>query len=192
MDMVKKLASGVVCAVLGVLSTQAARLPAGYEELEYIESTGTQYVDTGVNITPTMAVEADAQVTVIEKQGRIFGNAYEASDSNGQGYMSFALYMNGANQSQWATAMQDNGGDWVSSGVSATPVHEGMVGCACGPHPAPRQGQSNPKGDKYLWATQASPLSAAALPGGKTLCTRTLHTQALILNELATLFCSVH
>ena len=130
MDMVKKLASGVVCAVLGVLSTQAARLPAGYEELEYIESTGTQYVDTGVNITPTMAVEADAQVTVIEKQGRIFGNAYEASDSNGQGYMSFALYMNGANQSQWATAMQDNGGDWVSSGVSAdTSRHTHKLDC---------------------------------------------------------------
>lgn len=73
-----------------------------------------------------------------------------------------------------------------------TPVHDGMVACAYGPHPAPRQGQNNPKGDRYLWATQASPVSAAALPGGKTLCTCTLHTQALILNELASLFRPVH
>ena len=73
-----------------------------------------------------------------------------------------------------------------------TPVHDGKVACAYGPHPAPRQGQNNPKGDRYLWATQASPVSAAALPGGKTLCTCTLHTQALILNELASLFRPVH
>ena len=29
-------------------------VPAGYAELEYIESSGTQYIDTGVVITPTM------------------------------------------------------------------------------------------------------------------------------------------
>ena len=115
MNMVKKLACGVVCAVLGVLSTQAARLPVGYDELEYIESTGTQYIDTGVTITPTMAVEADVQVTVIEKQARIFGNARDSS----AGYLSFALYLNGWTQSQWATAMQDDGGDWVTSSVIA-------------------------------------------------------------------------
>ena len=97
------------------------------------------------------------------------------------------------NWCKWRWDMRSEGrGSGFSLKLMATPVHEGMVGCACGPHPAPRQGQSNPKGDKYLWATQASPLSAAALPGGKTLCTRTLHTQALILNELASLFCSAH
>lgn len=115
MNRTGKLVCCFVCAVLGVLSTQAARLPIGYDELEYIESTGTQYIDTGVTITPTMAVEADVQVTVIEKQARIFGNARDSS----AGYLSFALYLNGANQSQWATAMKDDGGDWVTSSVTA-------------------------------------------------------------------------
>ena len=96
----------------------------------------------------------------------------------------------------WCTWRRDMRSEGRESGFSLksmrSPVHDRMVGCAYGPHPAPCQGQSNPKGDRYLWATQASPLSAAALPGGKTLCTCTLHTQALILNELAPLFCPVH
>ena len=115
-----------VCGALGVLSTQAARLPIGYDELEYIESTGTQHIDTGVTITPTMAVEADVQVTVIEKQARIFGNARDSDP----GYLSFALYLNGANQSQWATAMKDDGGDWVTSSVTAdTTRHTHKLDC---------------------------------------------------------------
>ena len=126
MNMVKKLACCVACVALGVLSTQSARLPVGYDELEYIESTGTQHIDTGVTITPTMAVEADVQVTVIEKQARIFGNARDSDP----GYLSFALYMNGANQSQWATAMKDDGGDWVTSSVTAdTTRHTHKLDC---------------------------------------------------------------
>ena len=58
MKMAKKLASGIVCAAVA-LGAEAGTLPAGYAEHEYLESTGTQYIDTGVVITPTMAVEAD-------------------------------------------------------------------------------------------------------------------------------------
>ena len=64
------IAAAVFC---GAFAARAA-LPSGYAELEYIESTGTQYIDTGVTITPTMAVEADARFTEIVKQARIFGN----------------------------------------------------------------------------------------------------------------------
>ena len=58
MSMVKKLACGVVCFAAAA-AVFAGTLPAGYAEHEYLESTGTQYIDTGVVITPTMAVEAD-------------------------------------------------------------------------------------------------------------------------------------
>ena len=126
MNVLRKLACGVVCFAVGSFSTWAALLPAGYEELKYIESTGTQYIDTGVVITPTMAVEVDVRVTVIETQSRIFGNAQDSTP----GYMSFALYMNGWSPSQWATAMKDDGGDWVTSTVSAdTARHVHKLDC---------------------------------------------------------------
>lgn len=51
----------IAAAVLCGASAAQAALPTGYAEHEYLESTGTQYIDTGVVITPTMAVEADAQ-----------------------------------------------------------------------------------------------------------------------------------
>ncbi len=39
----------LLCAMLGLLFTIPSwALPAGYTELEYIESTGTQYIDTGI------------------------------------------------------------------------------------------------------------------------------------------------
>lgn len=37
----------------------ASRLPAGYTELAYIESNGTQYIDTGVKPSETLRVDAD-------------------------------------------------------------------------------------------------------------------------------------
>ena len=53
------IAAAIFC---GASAAQAAgTLPDGYAEHEYLESTGTQYIDTGVVITPTMAVEADVQ-----------------------------------------------------------------------------------------------------------------------------------
>ena len=115
MNRTVRIACWFACAALGALSALAARLPAGYDELEYIESTGTQHIDTGVTITPSMAVEVDAQVTVIESNARIFGNA----QSSTPGYMSFAIYLSADTYSQWGTAMQDDGGDWVKSSVNA-------------------------------------------------------------------------
>ena len=64
MNMVKKLACVAVCFA-ATAAAVAGTLPAGYAEHEYLESTGTQYIDTGVVITPTMAVEADAQYTEV-------------------------------------------------------------------------------------------------------------------------------
>ena len=40
-------------------------LPEGYRQLEYIESTGTQYIDTGVSCTPSLRVVIDIAWTQI-------------------------------------------------------------------------------------------------------------------------------
>ena len=112
----------ITAAILCGASAARAALPSGYAELEYIESTGTQYIDTGVVITPTMAVEADAQFTEIVKQARIFGNAHDSrypDGITGDGYLNFAVYINGAGNGDWASAMKDSDGDWVTSGVAA-------------------------------------------------------------------------
>ena len=41
----------------GVKVWQSGRLPAGYTELEYIEATGTQYIDTGITGRNGLSVE---------------------------------------------------------------------------------------------------------------------------------------
>lgn len=121
MNMVKKLAFGVVCFA-ATAAAVAGTLPAGYAELEYIESTGTQYIDTGVVITPTMAVEADAQYTeVTTYQQRIFGNSHNGtSDPDGDlgtGHLNFDIYIQG--QGYFASAIAEDKGDWVRTNTKA-------------------------------------------------------------------------
>ena len=111
----------VVVAAVAATGAMAA-LPAGYAELEYIESTGTQYIDTGVTITPTMAVEADAQFTEITTyQQRIFGNSHNGtSDTDGDlgtGHLNFDIYIQG--QGYFASALAEDKGDWVRTNTKA-------------------------------------------------------------------------
>lgn len=44
-------------------SLQERLLPEGYTQLEYIESTGTQYIDTGINSDSTLKLAMDLQFT---------------------------------------------------------------------------------------------------------------------------------
>lgn len=45
-----------------------ARLPYPYQEVKWIESTGTQYIDTGVYVSDDMQFELDVQYTDITKE----------------------------------------------------------------------------------------------------------------------------
>lgn len=45
------------------------RLPLAYQEVEYIESTGKQYIDTGIKLTNNYSVTIDYQITSIPKSG---------------------------------------------------------------------------------------------------------------------------
>lgn len=57
------------------------RLPAEYQEVEYIESTGTQYIDTNVNLSSSDVVKCKFELTAATASlaDAIFG-AYDSSD----------------------------------------------------------------------------------------------------------------
>ena len=86
-----------------------------YTQLEYIESTGTQYIDTGYYVNPKTRVKIDFAFTSLSKQQRIFGHS---SDSDSGSNLSFCCYINGSGKI--ATANKDGIGNWLTTGVTAT------------------------------------------------------------------------
>lgn len=72
------------------------RLPDGYTELQYIESTGTQYVNTGLKPTATTKVEMDFEFSDYSGSPRMFGsNSSRKSGSNTYYYYYQAFENNG-------------------------------------------------------------------------------------------------
>ena len=68
----------------------AHNLPAGYTELQYIESTGTQYIDTGIKITSNDIIETEFKNASSTVPGALYG-VYDVSNGNN----SSAFYANG-------------------------------------------------------------------------------------------------
>ena len=66
-------AAGYPAAVEPVLKG-ASKLPSGYTELEYIESSGAQYIDTGVVPNHNTAVMLDIDILNADNWGPIFGS----------------------------------------------------------------------------------------------------------------------
>ena len=67
----KKLAYGIVwafAAMSAAVAFAAGTVPAGYTELEYIESSGTQYINTGIAPKTTTRVVCDFQYTATSGQ----------------------------------------------------------------------------------------------------------------------------
>ena len=56
-----------------IVPAVSATLPSGYTELEYIESTGTQYIDTGMTVGIIRKTEVVAQYTQIVTNSFVFG-----------------------------------------------------------------------------------------------------------------------
>ena len=58
---------------------QHGGLPAGYQEVEYIESTGTQYIDTGIKLSNNSNVEINAKLTATLKRKSyyLFGSSLD-------------------------------------------------------------------------------------------------------------------
>ena len=85
-------------------------IPPGYSPVEYIESAGTQWIDTGYFPTPTTRTVIDFQLTA--KTGstpHVFGVEAVKSSSG----LVYSLYQNGSGQ--WAYAFKNDSGDWTST-----------------------------------------------------------------------------
>lgn len=67
-----------------------SRLPAGYTELEYIESTGTQYINTGFVANQDTRVVMEAEHTVTNAVSWLFG----ARTATGKNHYNFLAYQN--------------------------------------------------------------------------------------------------
>lgn len=68
----------------------SSRLPSAYQEVEYVEGTGTQYIDLGITPTNTMTLELKFQADG-ETNGKIFGSRIANNNS------AFAIYLDGSN-----------------------------------------------------------------------------------------------
>lgn len=55
------------------------RLPVGYTQVEYLESTGTQYINTGVNLSNNSNIEINAKLTATQRNKTyyLFGSSIE-------------------------------------------------------------------------------------------------------------------
>ena len=93
------------------MSITTNSLPSTYHELEYIESDGNQYIDTGYKPSATTGVEVTYTMLDLLQQQRIFGVENSAS-------IYYSYYINGS--SAWAYAYNDASGNWISTGTTAT------------------------------------------------------------------------
>ena len=83
-------AAGYAVAVEPVLKG-GSRLPSGYTQLEYIQSSGTQYVDTGMKTTNETSIIIDAQVLAMNQEqyggGLLFGSCNPVQNSGHEAYV---------------------------------------------------------------------------------------------------------
>ncbi len=87
-----------------------------YQQIEYIESTGTQYINTNYYPSQSTGVYADYQFTATTTQQRLFS----VDSDNSSNKVSYAFYING--NTQWAYAHVNGVGNWVGSGKGANTV----------------------------------------------------------------------
>ena len=83
-----------------------------YTRIDYIESTGTQYIDSKYYATPNTGIEADFEFTDLTSQQRIFG--IHTTDTN---YLTYTMYING--NGQFAYGFKDGTGNWVTTNIQA-------------------------------------------------------------------------
>lgn len=84
-----------------------------FAEDGWVQSDGTQYVDTGFRPTPKTKIVADfAYVDATTLQQRVFG------ESGGNAGITFSSYINGGGNYAWA--VQNHDGNWQSTDVKAT------------------------------------------------------------------------
>ena len=82
---------------MGMISDSGKMLPSGYKLCEYLESTGTQYIDTGITVHP-LADESRLDYMSLKKEGESFQVPFGVSDDSGNSgwhiYIGSANYLN--------------------------------------------------------------------------------------------------
>jgi hypothetical protein len=116
-DVARSAASTYAFAALAIMSatTAVASLPAGYTQLAYIESSGTQYIDTGVVPQSNSRLVCDFQYTSLPASGGVAENGWCAAGKRD----ALLFGIRGGNFS--ASACSPGGGSivFVSTGVPA-------------------------------------------------------------------------
>ncbi|MBQ9540017.1 MAG: hypothetical protein IJU89_01170 [Alphaproteobacteria bacterium] len=76
----------VICSAIffGFANAFSANLPSGYTELEYIKTTGTQYINTGINNTGSIGFETEVSADIY---GRELGLIATSTSSSGPHYV---------------------------------------------------------------------------------------------------------
>lgn len=87
-----------------------SRLPAGYQELEYIQQPSSAFIDTLIYATPTTKLEIDFKLDVITRQVRIFGSQSDISD-----YQCFVIYI--SDGLKYGFGIKDGSGQWSWSTI---------------------------------------------------------------------------
>ena len=80
--------------------------------MEYIESTGTQWIDTNIYPNSNTYVYTDFQFISLNSQQRLFGNDSDSSNNE----VSYGFYINGV--LRWGYAYKDGVGNWINTGIS--------------------------------------------------------------------------
>lgn len=62
-------------------------LPSGYKRLEYIQSSGTQYIDTGLSAPTGMRVQCDVELTSLRSGMNVLFGSHDASDPYYRNYL---------------------------------------------------------------------------------------------------------
>ena len=100
--MLKKYLSLVV-ATVGVALAALADLPSGYTQLEWIESDGRQWIDTGIQARSGLNVTADMKLLSTDPKQALFGGSnYGGSSPASYGTNQMALVTRNASEA-WNT-----------------------------------------------------------------------------------------
>ena len=109
--------NGTVQSAVVALSTSA--LTTGFRRIEYVEGTGTQWIDTGYLPTPSTRTVADFQFTTVEKTKRAFGV--------GVGNLYYDTFINNTGSGQWGYSRADSSSEKAVSGNVAVDTERHLI-----------------------------------------------------------------
>ena len=123
----KKFLLGLVGIVCALFTISAHALPAGYTELEYIESTGTQYIDTGISGFNTGDWEIYAKwMTTVSTQPASYGFIFGVYTD--ESHNSYRLIFNQTNSGKYfISANSRAGGGSIAVSASTNAIHNVVV-----------------------------------------------------------------